>query len=139
MPAERYAALRARQHRRDFDPACWPSSTSSRGRVLRHPARGLGHRVAGRPFDLDAVERQVRRAYGDGRFETIDYRLVERDGRAGLEIVPQQKPWDAFGKLGLQVDDNFNGLNNYLFSAELVFNDVNWLAPSGATWCSWGG
>ena len=133
VPAERYAALRARQHRRDFDPGLLAFLDVEPGQspsATRHVAWAT-ESLVGKPFDLDAVERQLGRAYGDGRFETIDYRLVERDGRAGLEIVPQQKPWDAFGKLGLQVDDNFNGLNNYLFSAELVFNDVNRL---GAKW-----
>ena len=133
VSAERYAALRARQHRRDFDPGLLAFLDVEPGQspsATRHVAWAT-ESLVGKPFDLDAVERQLGRAYGDGRFETIDYRLVERDGRAGLEIVPQQKPWDAFGKLGLQVDDNFNGLNNYLFSAELVFNNVNRL---GAKW-----
>ena len=31
----------------------------------------------------------------------------------------------AFGRIGLQLDDNFNGRNNYLLSAELTFNDAN--------------
>jgi NTE family protein len=38
---------------------------------------------------------------------------------------------DAFGRIGLQLDDNFNGRNNYLLSAELTFNDAN---RSGGKW-----
>lgn len=124
---EDYAAIRARQRHRDFDPGLLafldvePGHSPSATRRVAWAAEGL----VGRRFDLDAVESDIGRAYGDGRFETIDYRLVQRDGQTGLEIMPRQKPWTAFGKVGLQLDDDFNGRSNYLLSAELVFNDVN--------------
>lgn len=133
VSAERYAALRARQHRRDFDPGLVafldvePGHTPSATRHVAWATEGL----AGKPFDVDKVEHAVGRAYGDGRFEQIGYRLVERDGQAGLEVIPTQKPWTAFGRIGLQLDDNFNGRNNYLLSAELTFNDAN---RSGGKW-----
>jgi NTE family protein len=125
-PAQ-YAALRARQRHRDFDPGLVafldvePGHSPSATRRVAWATEGL----VGQRFDVDAVEKDIGRAYGDGRFETIDYRLVQRDGQAGLELVPQQKPWTAFGKVGLQLDDDFNGRSNYLLSAELVFSDVN--------------
>ena len=124
---ERHAALRARQHRRDFDPGLIallqvePGHTPS---ATRHVAWAT-ESLVGQRFDVDKVEHAVNRAYGDGRFEQIGYRLVERDGQTGLEITPDQKPWTAFGRIGMQLDDNFNGRNNYLLSAELTFNDVN--------------
>ena len=124
---ERYAALRAGQHRRNFDPGLVafldvePGHTPSATRQVGWATQPL----VGKPFEVDAVEHAVGRAYGDGRFEQIGYRLAERDGQAGLEITPDQKPWTAYGRIGLQLDDNFNGRNNYLLSAELTFNDVN--------------
>lgn len=127
VPAQRYAALRARQHRRDFDPGLVafldvePGHTPSATRHVGWATESL----VGQPFEVDKVEHAIGRAYGDGRFEQIGYRLVERDGRAGLEILPEQQPWTAFGRIGLQLDDDFNGRNNYLLSAELTFNDVN--------------
>ena len=133
VSAERYAALRAGQHRRDFDPGLVafldvePRQTPS---ATRHVA-WQAEEMVGRPFDVERVERSVGRAYGDGRFDTIDYRLASRDGKAGLELVPRQKPWTAFGKFGLQLDDNFNGSSSYMISAELTFHDVNRL---GGKW-----
>jgi NTE family protein len=133
VSAERYAALRARQHRRDFDPGLVAfldveaGQTASATRHVSWAAESL----VGQPFDVDKAEHAIGRAYGDGRFEQIGYRVVERDGKSGLEITPQQKPWTAFGRIGLQLDDNFNGRNNYLLSAELTFNDAN---RSGGKW-----
>lgn len=124
---ERYAALRAAQRHRDFDPGLLafleiePGHSPSATRRVAWAAE----RLVGQRFDVDKVEQDIGHAYGDGRFETIDYRLVERDGQTGLELMPQQKAWTAFGKVGLQLDDDFNGRSNYQLSAELVFNDVN--------------
>lgn len=127
LPAADYAALRARQRHRAFDPGLLafldvePGQTPSATRRVAWATVPL----VGKPFEISAVERAVGAAYGDGRFQTIDYRLLERDGRAGLVVQPRQKPWDASGRVGLQLDDDFNGRSDYLLSAELVFNDVN--------------
>lgn len=127
LPAADYAALRARQRHRAFDPGLLafldvePGQTPSATRRVAWATVPL----VGKPFEISAVERAVGAAYGDGRFQTIDYRLLERDGRAGLVVQPRQKPWDASGRVGLQLDDDFNGRSDYLLSTELVFNDVN--------------
>ena len=127
LPAADYAALRARQRHRAFDPGLLafldvePGQTPSATRRVAWATAPL----VGRPFEVSAVERAIGAAYGDERFQTIDYRLLERDGRAGLVVQPRQKPWDASGRVGLQLDDDFNGRSDYLLSAELVFNDVN--------------
>ena len=129
----RYAALRASQHRRAFDPglvAFLDVSPGGSSSATRHAAWATEDLV-GKRFDVDKVERDVGRTYGDGRYQQIDYRLVRREGQTGLEILPEQKPWTAFGRLGLQIDDNFNGGNNYLVSAELTFNNVN---RTGGQW-----
>lgn len=128
-----YAAYRERQRKRAFDPALVAFLDVVKGRspsATRQVERAVADNV-GQPFDAERLEKNIGTAYGDGRFQQIDYRLVERDGERGLQIIPAEKPWSAFGKLGFQLDDNFNGRNNYMVSAELTFNDVNTL---GAEW-----
>ena len=128
-----YAAHRARQQRRDFDPKLVSFLEVVHGRspsAMRQVERAVADNL-GKPYESERVEKTIGTAYGDGRFQQIDYRLVERDGEHGLEIIPAEKPWSAFGKLGFQLDDNFNGRNNYMVSAELTFNDINDL---GAEW-----
>ena len=102
LPAAEYTALRARQRHRAFDPGLLafldvePGQTPSATRRVAWATTPL----VGKPFEVSAVERAVANAYGDGRFETIDYRLQERDGKAGLVMQPQQKPWAASGRVG---------------------------------------
>jgi NTE family protein len=128
-----YAAWRARQQRRDFDPGLVKFLDVAKGRspsATRHVERVVAdNRDAA--LDVERLEHDLGSAYGDGRFQQIDYRLVERDGRQGIEIRPTLKPWSAFGQFGFQLDDDFNGATSYLVSAELTFNDVNEL---GAQW-----
>lgn len=127
LSPERYAAHRAGQRHQGFDPGLLAFLEVAPGQspsATRHVA-WAAQELVGKPFDVAAVEQALGRAYGDGRFETIDYRLVRREGVTGLEIEPRQKPWTAFGRVGLQLDDDFNGSSNYLLSAELVFNDIN--------------
>lgn len=128
-----YAAWRERQRKRDFDPGLVAFLDVLKGRspsATRQVERAVADNL-GQPFDVERLEKNIGTAYGDGRFQQIDYRLVERNGERGLQITPSEKPWSAFGKLGFQLDDNFNGRNNYMVSAELTFNDVNSL---GAEW-----
>ncbi|QSX74744.1 patatin-like phospholipase family protein [Lysobacter arenosi] len=128
-----YAAYRESQRQRSFDPGLVQfldvikvDSPSANRQVERAVAENLD-----KPFDVDEIEKDLGTAYGDGRFQQIDYRLTERNGEMGLEIIPVDKPWRAFGKLGFQLDDNFNGRNSYMVSAELTFNNINSL---GAEW-----
>lgn len=128
-----YAVHRARQQRRDFDPGLVSFLEVIEGRspsADRHVERALVENV-GEPFDTDRLEHDMGTAYSDGRFQQVDYRLVERDGVRGLQIIPANKPWSAFGKIGFQLDDDFNGNSSYLVSAELTFNDINAL---GGEW-----
>ncbi|MFE0502539.1 patatin-like phospholipase family protein [Lysobacter soli] len=128
-----YAAYRERQRKRDFDPKLVAFLDVVEGRspsATREVERAVAPNLD-EPFDAERLEKTIGTAYGDGRFQQIDYRLVERNGERGLQIIPAEKPWSAFGKLGFQLDDNFNGRNSYMVSAELTFNDVNTL---GAEW-----
>lgn len=128
-----FAAYRSRQRHRDFDPGviafldvAQPVPASAASNIERATAGDID-----KPFDVDRLENDIGMAYGDGRYQQIDYRIVERDGESGIEILPTLKPWSAIGKFGFQLDDNFNGNNNYLLSAELTFNNIN---SAGAKW-----
>jgi NTE family protein len=48
-------------------------------------------RFAGKPLDPDKLDPALTRLTGEGRYDTLDYRIVERDGKRGLLIVVKEK------------------------------------------------
>jgi len=133
VDAEAYAGYRDRQRRRAFDPGLVaflelsPGTASAAGLRARHALED----EVGKPFDVERLERGLGVAYSANRFQQLDYRLLERDGVRGVEIVPTDRPWSVFGKFGFQLSDDFAGRNSYMISSELTATDLNrW----GAEW-----
>lgn len=133
VDAASYAAYRERQRKRDFDPALIAFLDVGRGQSLaatQSVQRAL-HEQVGRPLDVESLERDLGSAYGANHFQQLDYRLVQRGNQRGLEIHPTERPWSVFGKMGFQLNDDFNGRNSYLISAEITATNLNrW----GAEW-----
>lgn len=50
-----------------------------------------GH--VGKPIDTAGLERDLTRIAGIGRFYSLDYREVRRNGKSGLEIIAQEKDY----------------------------------------------
>jgi NTE family protein len=46
---------------------------------------------AGKPLDAAKLDPALTRLTGGGRYDTLDYRIVERDGKQGLLIVVKEK------------------------------------------------
>ena len=46
---------------------------------------------AGKPLDADKLDPELTRLTGGGRYDTLDYRIVEREGKRGLLIVVKEK------------------------------------------------
>jgi NTE family protein len=86
----------------------------------------------GKPLDADRLEKQVGEIYGRGNYQQIDYRLEGDDKAKGLMLIPVDKPWGpVYGRFGLQLDNDFNGLNQYMLSAEINATNIN---RFGAEW-----
>lgn len=91
-------------------------------------------KAVGKPFNPKKVEEQIGDVYGRGSYQQIDYRLTEHNGDRGLLILPTDKPWGGiYGKLGFQLDDDFDGRSEYLLSGEVTATNLNRL---GAEWRS---
>ena len=82
--------------------------------------------LVGQPLDPSAVERGIRRLYGDGTFEVVDYRVLEQAGSAGLEVTARPKSWGPnYVRFGLELQDDFEGGNNFNAGVRLLFTDLN--------------
>jgi len=88
--------------------------------------------AVGKPLNPAAMERRVSRLYGDGNFETLDYRLV-RDGElSGVEISARRKSWGPnYLRFGLELQDDFEGANSFNAGVRALVTEVN---AYGAEW-----
>lgn len=115
-----YAAFRAR-HR----PPAYEAPIVSFIQVLEgstRTARFIEQRLQpelGRPLDPDRVGREVAGIYGEGRYEQVQWRIGQREGRHGLVLEPQDKRWGPdFLHFALRISDDFDGDSDYQLITE---------------------
>ena len=125
-PAQWDSYLASHRQRR-FDPALVaflkvdPAHTQTADYVAERLEKDVG-----KPFDPDKLEQQIGSIYGRGNYQQIDYHLQQDGDQRGLLIVPRDKPWGpVYGKVGFQLDDDFQGRSEYLLSGELTATNVN--------------
>lgn len=88
--------------------------------------------LIGKAMDADRVRNQLSSLYALDRFESIDYTLVEEDGRAGLELDLRRKSWGPnYVRVGLNLEDNFEGTSRYNAALRFISTELNAL---GAEW-----
>ncbi len=80
----------------------------------------------GKPFDAKAFERDIAVMYGEGRHESVSWRLAREDSQTGIEIHAVEKPWGPnFLRFGLELSDNFNGRSAYQALVQARFTKMN--------------
>jgi NTE family protein len=68
----------------------------------------------GMPLDLDALDRDLLRTYGDGHFESVDYALLGTRERSRLRVTPIEKPWGPnYLRLGFNLESNLDQGSTY--------------------------
>lgn len=72
---------------------------------------------AGDPVDAQALAQEANRLYGLRVFEKVGYRLVEDDGKTGVEFAAKARSWgDTFVMFGLSIEDDFEGSTAFNFA-----------------------
>lgn len=137
---EAWHAFEARHHKFPFDPrlVAFIEVDSRHTQTGAAAARQMQPEV-GKVFDPEAVERRLGTIYGQGSYQQVDYHLARRGADTGIRLTPVDKSWGPlYGKMGLQLDDDFNGRSEYLVSAELTATNLNQM---GGEWRStlWSG
>jgi NTE family protein len=133
VSAAQYAALRKKQVTEEAQIGA-VDEIQFRGLQRTNPEvlRSLVQSKPGEPLTEEKVGADLRRIYGRGDFEAVDYRITEEAGRRVLMIEPKEKSWGPdylrFG-LGLATD----------FSGEAIFNLLaqyrrTWLNKLGGEW-----
>src|SRR5215469_2272662 len=89
---------------------------------------------AGKPLDLDRFERDLTRQLGNGRFSSIGYEMVEKDGRQGIRVTAQEKEYSPPEVRPLIVIDGGQWDEvQFKLGARITFFDVG---SFGAEWRS---
>ncbi len=65
---------------------------------------------AGEPLDLDRLEEDIGRIYGQDNFESVRYRVEDRNGETGVVISAKQKTWGTSSlQLGMELSSTSTG------------------------------
>ena len=133
LTPEAYAALRVKQlveqpELGKVDAIRFEGLSRTNPEVLR----SLVHSAPDKPLSEDEIGSDLRRIYGRGDFESVDYRIVaEPDGRV-LEIRPQEKSWGPdYLRFGLGLVSDFRGDSIYTL---MVSYRKTWLNRLGGEW-----
>jgi NTE family protein len=86
----------------------------------------------GVPVQTEVLDRDMRRLFGTGDFEHVDYRIVQEGDQRILEIDAAEKAWGpGYLRFGMGFSYDFKG--NGLFDIAATFRRT-WLNSLGAEW-----
>ena len=134
IPAAEYAALRERQMIAVVPDVRPVDEIRFEKLALVNPELVRTHMQTkpGEPIDQKKLDMDMRRIYGTGDFEHVNYRYLEEPGKRILAVDAVEKSWGPdslrFG-LGLSSDFAGDALYNVLVSYR-----KRWINPLGAEW-----
>jgi len=133
LPPDQYAALRERQVR---EPEGLGTVDEIRfeglQRVNPETLRWLVVSKPGEPLMEDTISADMRRIYGRGDFESIDYYIQQEPGGRALIIRPREKEWGPdYLRFGLGLASDFHG--DSIFNL-LVQYRKTWMNRLGGEW-----
>jgi NTE family protein len=133
LPPEQYAALRATQVASNkllgtVDEIRIEGLARTNPEVLR----GLVQSKVGEPLSEDKIGNDLRRIYGRGDFESVDYHITGDGGPRAMVITPREKSWGGdYLKFGIGLESDFQGDNAFNL---LVQYRRTWLNRLGGEW-----
>ena len=125
-PAD-YAAYQRGHRRVAFDPPLveFLDVLKTRSKTAGYVEREL-EGFEGRPLSVAELDQAIGGAYGLGNYERVAWKPVERDGKTGIEVTPVDKGWGPnFLSFGLQINDDFEGRNDYQLGIEYTRTGLN--------------
>jgi NTE family protein len=94
--------------------------------------RSLVRSAPDKALSEEEIGADLRRIYGRGDFESMDYRIVTEPDKRVLEIRPREKSWGPnYLRFGLGLITDFRG--DAIYSAMASFRST-WLNRLGAEW-----
>ncbi|MBE2262216.1 MAG: patatin-like phospholipase family protein [Burkholderiaceae bacterium] len=136
LPPEAYASLRKSQLRTieaDLRPVDEIRFVDLK-RVNPATARSIMETQEGQPLDQNKLDGDMRRLYGSGDFEHVNYRLVDEGTKRVLTVDAVEKSWGPnYLRFGLGLSTDFQNEAYYNIMARYR---RTWLNSLGAEWRS---
>jgi NTE family protein len=134
LPADEYAALRKRQTVAvlpDLSPVD-EIRFENLQRVNPQSLQAIMHTKVGQPIDQKALDGDMRRIYGTGDFEHVNYRYLDESGKRVLAVDAVEKSWGPdYLHFGLGLSSDFHGDAFYNL---LATYRKTWINSLGAEW-----
>ena len=133
LPAAEYEALRSRQvAARKPVGAVDEIRFEGLQRTSPDVLRALLETRPGEPLTEEKVGADLRRIYGRGDFESVDYQIRQEAGRRIMVIQPREKEWGPnYFRFGLGLATDFQGENTFNLLAQYR---RTWLNRLGGEW-----
>jgi NTE family protein len=133
LPAAEYEALRRRQvAARKAVGAVDEIRFEGLQRTSPDVLRALLETRPGEPLTEEKVGADLRRIYGRGDFESVDYQIRQESGRRIMVIQPREKEWGPdYFRFGLGLATDFQGENTFNLLAQYR---RTWLNRLGGEW-----
>jgi len=81
-----------------------------------------------KPLEPDVLAGEVFEIYNRAEFKDIDFRLIERDGKPGIELDPVEKAnVQHHFELGLQLNNDMKGNTSYDILIDYYLSQINYL------------
>jgi NTE family protein len=132
LPPAEYAALRARQQvtveadTRPVDEIRFENLKT----VNPKSAEAVMRTLVGEPLDTAQLDADMRRLYGTGDFEHVNYRILDVAGRRVLSVEAVEKAWGPnYLRLGIGLFSDFGGETYFSL---LAGHRMTWLNSYGA-------
>jgi NTE family protein len=90
---------------------------------------------AGKPIDQEKLDRDMRRIYGTGDFEHVNYTLIDEPGKRVLAVEAVEKTWGPdYVRFGLGLSSDFTSQSSF-FNLAASYRKT-WINSLGASWRS---
>jgi NTE family protein len=133
LPSEQYAALRSKQAAPTASTPVIVEAIKVDGTARVSPVvvlQSLRTQV-GDPIERDKIDLDMRRVYGRGDFENVNYTVEEIDGKQTLVVLVKEKPERHYFRFGLELDADLGKDANFNLYAS---HRAKWLNSWGAEW-----
>jgi NTE family protein len=132
MPPAEYAALRQRQRAATM-PDIKPVDEirfSQLTRINPQSAQAVMQTTVGAPLVQSQLDADMRRLYGTGDFEHVNYRILEEPGKRVLVVDAVEKAWGPnYLRAGIGLSSDFSGSARFNVIAN---HRMTWLNSLGA-------